>query len=73
MSKKEVCNGRVFTLDDEMLKAIENFLEWLRNNEVDVDNANFPTVKALSKLVDIPMPKKMDPKNKKRTINSVLE
>merc|ERR1711935_1317678 len=54
-------------------KAIEESLEWLRNNDVEVDDVDGPTVKALSKLAGIPMPKKLTPENKKKTIDTALE
>merc|ERR1712021_114836 len=42
-------------------------------NDVEVDDVDGPTVKALSKLAGIPMPKKLTPENKKKAIDTALE
>merc|ERR1711897_50675 len=61
------------TPEDEKKKAVEDSLEWLRSNDVSGDDVDSPTVKALSKLAGIPMPKKLTPENKKKTIDSAIE
>merc|ERR1712072_95549 len=55
------------------LKAIEESLEWIRNNEVDIHEVDSPTVKSLSKLAGIAMPKKLTPENKKKTVENAIE
>merc|ERR1711981_1208867 len=65
--------GASLSPKEEKLKAIEESLEWIRKNEVDTHEVDSPTVKALSKLASIPMPKKLTPEKKKKTVDNAIE
>merc|ERR1712154_317650 len=58
--------------EEEKKKAIEESLEWLRNNDLDVEDVDGPTVKTLSKLAGIPLPRKLTDKNKKKTMDNAV-
>merc|ERR1711862_295109 len=54
-------------------EVMEEALEWLRNNDPDLSNVDDPTAAAFSRLTDLPLPKKMSPKNKKKLMEHALD
>merc|ERR1711933_653497 len=61
------------TPEEERKKAIEESLDWLRNNDPEVDDVDGPTTRSFAKLAGIPLPKKLTPKSKKKTMESAIE
>merc|ERR1711933_355576 len=59
--------------EEERKNAIEDSLDWLRNNDPEVDDVDGPTTRSFAKLAGIPLPKKLTPENKKKTMESAID
>ena len=54
-------------------RALDEALDWLRNNDPDVNKVDEPGLNKLSNLGGIPMPKKLTPEAKQKTLDDVLD
>jgi hypothetical protein len=53
--------------------AVEDSVNWLRNNELKPEDVNEPTLTALTNLEGAPMPKgKLTPTQKKKAIDDAM-
>merc|ERR1711933_570865 len=65
--------GLAIVKDEQKAKAIEDSLSWLRNNDPELEDVDESTLVAFSKMAGIPLPKKLTPKNKKKTMESAID
>merc|ERR1712232_399210 len=56
-----------------MGKAIAEAVEWLRNNDPNMNKVDKPTLKSLTKFAGIPMPNKLTPKSKTKAMDKFLD
>ena len=54
-------------------QAVEDSLNWLRNNDLNWEDVDAPTVKALSKVAGIRIPKRLTSVNKKKTLETAID
>merc|ERR1712048_19722 len=67
-------DGVPLSPDEKKGKAMQEALNWIRNNDPLVDNdPDDELVSALSKITGAPMPKKMTPKNKKKFVDDCID
>ena len=64
---------RAITSSERRVQAVENSLNWLRNNDLNWEDVDDPTVKALSKVAGIPIPKRLTSENKKKTLETAID
>merc|ERR1712048_1404135 len=66
-------DGRPLSTNEKKRKAMEDALNWIRNNDPVIDNdPEEMLVSALSKITGAPEPKKKTPKHKKKFIEDCI-